>query len=86
MGGLGNTTLTQQVYNHAKARFQCHAWVQVPQPYKREEIQRTLIMELLESTRSSVPGEIHTMDEGKLTNKLREYLKENKYLVIFDDV
>ncbi|XP_024018741.1 disease resistance protein RPM1 [Morus notabilis] len=86
MGGLGKTTLAQQVYNHVQGGFQCHAWVQVPEPYRREEILRTLIMGLFESTKASVPTEIHSMDEGKLTNIIRVYLKDKKYLVIFDDV
>ncbi|GMN59093.1 hypothetical protein TIFTF001_028182 [Ficus carica] len=86
MGGLGKTTLAQQVYKHMQGSFQCHAWVQVPQQYNKAEILRTLITEFYESTKESVPGEIDTMEEGKLTSKLREYLQGKKYLVIFDDV
>ncbi|GMN22853.1 hypothetical protein TIFTF001_045719 [Ficus carica] len=86
MGGSGKTTLTQQVYDLVKERFQCHAWVEVPRQCRREEILSTLIRELFESTKVSVPSEIYAMDEGKLTDKLREYLKEKKYLVVFDDV
>ena len=86
MGGLGKTTLVQQVYNHVQGRFPCHAWVQVPLPYRRDEILRTLINELFGSTKSCVPCEVDTMDEGKLTNMLRQILKQKRYLVIFDDV
>ncbi|GMN68672.1 hypothetical protein TIFTF001_037728 [Ficus carica] len=86
IGGSGKTTLAHQVYDHVKGRFQCYAWVEMPQPYGREEILRILISELFDSTKASVPGEIHTMDMGKLTSKLREFLKGTKYLIIFDDV
>ncbi|GMN59087.1 hypothetical protein TIFTF001_028186, partial [Ficus carica] len=86
MGGSGKTTRTHQVYDLVKGRFQCHAWVQLPRQCRREELLRILIRELFESTKVSVPSEIYAMDEEKLTDKLREYLKEKKYLVVFDDV
>ncbi|GMN59090.1 hypothetical protein TIFTF001_028183 [Ficus carica] len=86
MGGSGKSTLTHQVYDLVKVKFQCHAWVEVPRQCRREELLRILIRELFESTKVSVPSEINAMDGGKLTDKLREYLKEKKYLVVFDDV
>ncbi|GMN54327.1 hypothetical protein TIFTF001_023450 [Ficus carica] len=32
-GGLGKTTLANQIYVHAKGHFDCHAWVEVTQSY-----------------------------------------------------
>ncbi|GMN65164.1 hypothetical protein TIFTF001_034233 [Ficus carica] len=85
-GGSGKTTLAEEVYNYVQGRFDCHAWVEVHKPYRVEEILRTLITELYELNKASVPGSIQTMNEKKLVHTLKEFLKEKKYLVIFDDV
>lgn len=82
----GKTTPVQQVYDHLKGSFQSYAWVEVPQRYGREEKLRTLIIELFESNKTSVPVEIHTMGLRKLISTLREFLKGNECLVIFDGV
>ncbi|GMN64480.1 hypothetical protein TIFTF001_033552 [Ficus carica] len=85
-GGSGKTTLAEQVYNYVQGRFDCHAWVEVHKPYSVDEILRTLITELYELNKASVPGSIQRMNENKLVHTLKEFLKEKKYLVIFDDV
>ncbi|GMN69293.1 hypothetical protein TIFTF001_038341 [Ficus carica] len=85
-GGSGKSTLAQQVYDHVKEMFDCHAWVDVRTPYGVVEILRTVITELYKSNEESVPGAIQTMNQKNLICTLKEFLKGKKYLVIFDDV
>ncbi|PON53702.1 NB-ARC domain, LRR domain containing protein, partial [Parasponia andersonii] len=86
MGGLGKTTLVQQVYDRVKGQFDCHAWISVSQSYKIEELLRNLMKKFCESKKEIAPSGIDEMDEETLTARLREYLPEKNYLVVLDDV
>ncbi|XP_062078201.1 disease resistance protein RPM1-like [Humulus lupulus] len=86
MGGLGKTTLANRVYVHTKDSFDCHAWIEVSQSYQRVELLQMLVKKFYESREESVPKGLDAMDEIILTTKLRDYLREKSYLVIFDDV
>uniref|UniRef100_A0A803Q8Q5 Uncharacterized protein n=1 Tax=Cannabis sativa TaxID=3483 RepID=A0A803Q8Q5_CANSA len=86
MGGLGKTTLANQVYVHTKNSFDCYAWIEVSQTYKRAEILRILVKKFYELREECVPKGLDAMEESILTTKIRDYLCEKSYLVIFDDV
>ncbi|PON38691.1 NB-ARC domain, LRR domain containing protein [Parasponia andersonii] len=86
MGGLGKTTLAHQVYVHTKESFDCHAWIEVSQSYKKVELLQKLMKKFYEARNEHVPEGIDGMDETTVMTKLREYLQGKKYLVIFDDV
>ncbi|KAF4352991.1 hypothetical protein F8388_008412 [Cannabis sativa] len=86
MGGLGKTTLANQVFVHTKNSFDCYAWIEVSQTYKRAEILRILVKKFYESREECVPKALDAMEESILTTKIRDYLCEKSYLVIFDDV
>ncbi|KAL7209224.1 hypothetical protein ACSBR1_030873 [Camellia fascicularis] len=82
MGGIGKTTLAKKVYDSQKvvAHFNRKAWITVSQSYKPEELLKTMIKEL--------SGIYVLPDEGieSLIVKLRGYLSEKRYLMVFDDV
>ncbi|CAL5347913.1 unnamed protein product [Camellia sinensis] len=82
MGGIGKTTFAKKVYDSQEmvAHFNCKAWVTVSQLCKPEELLKTMIKELL--------GIYVLLDEGieSLIVKLREYLSEKRYVIVFDDV
>ncbi|KAJ9681492.1 hypothetical protein PVL29_020387 [Vitis rotundifolia] len=87
MGGLGKTTLAKKVYNHSdvKQHFDCHAWVYVSQEFKAREILLGIafcVMPLSDEEKK----EVKEMEAAVLGRKVREYLKEKKYLVAMDDV
>ncbi|CAL5415992.1 unnamed protein product [Camellia sinensis] len=82
MGGIGKTTLAKKVYDNQEvvAHFNCKAWITVSQSYKPEELLKKLIEQL--------SGIYVLPDEGieSLIVKLRGYLSEKRYVIVFDDV
>ncbi|KAA8521629.1 hypothetical protein F0562_012302 [Nyssa sinensis] len=86
MGGLGKTTLAKKVYDNQTRQFRCHAWIVVSQSYKEEEVLRTMIKQFHESTNESPPQGIDAMEKRSLIDKVREFLQQKRYLVVFDDV
>ncbi|PAN20817.1 hypothetical protein PAHAL_3G413400 [Panicum hallii] len=78
-GGLGKTTLANQVYNKIKGQFDCTAFVPVSRSPVIKKILRDLLAELGSKTSASD-------DERQLINELREYLQDKRYLIIVDDI
>ncbi|KAK4575634.1 hypothetical protein RGQ29_026553 [Quercus rubra] len=88
MGGLGKTTLAKKVYDNqmVKGHFDCHAWISVSQSYKIEDLLRNIIKQFYEGRKEPPLSRIDAMDEQLLANKLRDYLQQKRYVVVFDDV
>ncbi|KAF8400590.1 hypothetical protein HHK36_013889 [Tetracentron sinense] len=86
MGGLGKTTLAKKVYNtsEVKGHFDCQAWITVSQEYSM----RMLLLNVLRSV--ALPEEdiekAQKMDVEELGKRVRENLKERRYLIIVDDI
>ncbi|KAJ9681491.1 hypothetical protein PVL29_020386 [Vitis rotundifolia] len=83
MGGLGKTTLAKKVYNQrdVQQHFDCKAWVYVSQEFRAREILLDIANRFM-----SLSDKEKEMRESELGEKLCEYLKEKKYLVVMDDV
>ena len=83
MGGLGKTTLAKKVYNQrdVQQHFDCKAWVYVSQEFRAREILLDIANRFM-----SLSEKEKEMRESELGEKLCEYLKEKKYLVVMDDV
>jgi disease resistance protein RPM1 len=88
MGGLGKTTLAKKVYDHQKVRghFDCHAWIPVSQSYNTEHLLRSMIKQFCKARMEYPPVGLDEMDEELLINELRNYLRQKRYVVVFDDV
>ncbi|CAL5416961.1 unnamed protein product [Camellia sinensis] len=86
MAGVGKTTLANKVYDSQQvdAHFHCKAWFSISQSYKPDELLKTMIKKLLEKV--PLDKGIDSMDQKSLIDKLREYLKEKRYVIVFDDV
>ncbi|XP_028052379.1 disease resistance protein RPM1-like [Camellia sinensis] len=84
MGGIGKTTLAKKVYDSQEvvAHFNCKAWITVSQSYKPEELLKTMIKELSGDDVLPLPNE----GIDSLIAKLRGYLCEKRYVIVFDDV
>ncbi|KAJ1274139.1 hypothetical protein BS78_05G039600 [Paspalum vaginatum] len=79
-GGLGKTTLANEVYRDLSGSFTCKAIISVSQ--------RPEMMSLLKSLFSKVSGqEADRFDDPKdLIDNLREYLQGKRYLIVVDDL
>ncbi|XP_050248793.1 disease resistance protein RPM1-like [Quercus robur] len=88
IGGLGKTTLVKKVFDNEKVatHFDCHAWINVSQSYKMESLLRDTIKQLYKARKEFAPYEIDTMKETSLMEELSKYLRELRYLVVFDDL
>ncbi|XP_028095805.1 disease resistance protein RPM1-like isoform X1 [Camellia sinensis] len=88
MGGVGKTTLVKKVYDSqvVKKYFNCHAWITVSQSFTTAELLRAALKDFLEETQEPIPEGLDTMGEIQLINKLRDYLQQKRYVVVFDDV
>ncbi|CAL5022720.1 unnamed protein product [Urochloa decumbens] len=77
--GLGKTTLANQVYQKIKGDFQCNAFISVSQnPQMKDALMKI----------SSQVGATTSMadDELILVGKLRDRLKDKRYIVVVDDI
>ncbi|CAL5090187.1 unnamed protein product [Urochloa decumbens] len=78
-GGIGKTTLANQVYNAIKGRYDCTAFV----PVSRIPNMAKILSDILDGI-----GWYSTSldDENKLISRLREYLQDKRYLIVIDDI
>ncbi|KAL0000471.1 hypothetical protein SO802_014252 [Lithocarpus litseifolius] len=88
IGGVGKTTLVKKVYDNKKvvAHFNCRAWITVSQSYKREDLFRNMIKQFYEARKEFAPKEIDKMEEISLITVLRQYLHEQRYIIVADDL
>ncbi|XP_027180482.1 disease resistance protein RPM1-like [Coffea eugenioides] len=88
MGGLGKTTLVKKVYDDAtvKKQFQSHAWITVSQHFQFNVIIKNLIQQLFDEIRQPVPPQVESMDRVRLSEFVRDFLKERRYILVLDDV
>ncbi|KAE8787111.1 putative late blight resistance protein-R1B-14-like protein [Hordeum vulgare] len=78
-GGLGKTTLANEVYRKLKENFDCSAFVPVSQKPDIPKLLSNLLSQL------GIVSSIHA-DASDLLNKLREHLQDKRYLIIVDDI
>ncbi|PHT27731.1 hypothetical protein CQW23_32669 [Capsicum baccatum] len=81
MGGIGKTTLANEVYNDAciRSHFDVCAWASISQQHNVKEI----LLSLLRSTKSD---SFDMNDEAELANMLQKSLKGKRYLIVLDDM
>ncbi|XP_051195555.1 disease resistance protein RGA5-like [Lolium perenne] len=79
-GGLGKTTLVNEVYRSLKGDFDCRAFVSVSQKPDITKLIHSLLSELRSETSSQI------CEFSVLLNTLREYLRHKRYLIIIDDI
>ncbi|PHU08326.1 hypothetical protein BC332_24815 [Capsicum chinense] len=83
MGGIGKTTLAEEVYNHKPilCHFDVHAWATVSQQHNKKEI----LLGLLHST-IKMDDTVKMKSEAELADKLQKSLKRTRYLIVLDDI
>ncbi|VAH12771.1 unnamed protein product [Triticum turgidum subsp. durum] len=83
-GGLGKTTLANEVYRNIQGHFDCHAFVSVSQKPDTKKIIKDLISQV--SRKDEFTKDMESWDEKKSIGKLKELLQDKRYLVIIDDI
>ncbi|GAU42459.1 hypothetical protein TSUD_235290, partial [Trifolium subterraneum] len=89
MGGLGKTTLAKQVYDDPEVKkcFRIHAWVNLSQSFKMEEILKDLAQQLHNVIGKPAPESIGMMKIENLKEFIKNFLQRSKkYLIVLDDV
>ncbi|KAF8394127.1 hypothetical protein HHK36_020332 [Tetracentron sinense] len=88
MGGSGKTTLIKKVYDHqsVKEYFQHHAWINVSQSFKINELLKDMIKQLWSEIQQPGPEAVGTMDEIELKTIVKDFLQQKRYVVILDDI
>ncbi|VAI62967.1 unnamed protein product [Triticum turgidum subsp. durum] len=83
-GGFGKTTLAREVYRKIQGHFDCQAFVSVSQKPNVKKIMMDLISQL-PCKEDFVKG-IDIWDETICIAKLKELLKDKRYLIVIDDI
>ncbi|KAK4400120.1 putative late blight resistance proteinR1A-10 [Sesamum angolense] len=83
MGGLGKTTLARKVYMDPSIEyhFYLRAWVYVSQEYSRREVFRGILESL-----GLMNDQMLNMSDDWLAEELCRHLRNNRYLIVIDDV
>ncbi|KAJ4794817.1 Disease resistance protein RPP13 [Rhynchospora pubera] len=81
LGGLGKTTLARKVCNSGDVseKFGKPIWITISQAYDLLKILQNIAKDL-----GILSG--NTEDKKELAIKIRKFLEENRYLIVFDDV
>ncbi|VAI52362.1 unnamed protein product [Triticum turgidum subsp. durum] len=82
-GGLGKTTLAKAVYDRLQTQFEYTAFVPVGRNPEVKKVLRDILLELDKSERI---GDVATLDERQLIDKLRQRLENARYLIVIDDI
>ncbi|KAL6641751.1 hypothetical protein ACP70R_019932 [Stipagrostis hirtigluma subsp. patula] len=78
-GGLGKTTLANQVYSQIKEQFECRAFVSVSQKPDIPKLLRKILLE------TNGPASSHTNELDDLNN-VKEHLRNKRYFIVIDDL
>nr|ATE88463.1 Sr13 [Triticum turgidum subsp. durum] len=81
-GGMGKTTLANQVYQELKEKFKCKAFISVSRNPDMTNILRTLLSEVgCQDYADTEAGSIQ-----QLIRKITDYLAEKRYIIVIDDI
>ncbi|KAJ1266597.1 hypothetical protein BS78_08G164800 [Paspalum vaginatum] len=83
-GGLGKTTLANEIYRKIEGQFQCRAFVSVSQKPNIRKILRTVLSKV-----GFVPPENTNMEqweESELISTLQKFLLDKRYFIVVDDI
>ncbi|TVU48847.1 hypothetical protein EJB05_00126, partial [Eragrostis curvula] len=83
-GGLGKTTLANEVYRQLEGQFQCRALVSVSQKPNIRKILRTMLLQVGFVAPEHTNMEI--WDEPELIAALQKFLLVKRYFIVIDDI
>ncbi|OQU79713.1 putative disease resistance RPP13-like protein 3 [Sorghum bicolor] len=83
-GGLGKTTLANEIYRKLQGEFQCRAFVSVSQNPNIRKIMKTMLSQV-----GYVPSKdinIELWEDSEFISALQNFLQEQRYLIVIDDI
>ncbi|XP_015698018.1 disease resistance protein RGA5-like [Oryza brachyantha] len=80
-GGLGKTTLANQVYQKFGKQFDCKAFVSLSQHPDMGMIFQTILYQVNDEAVRTRSG-----DKEQVINELRAFLKNKRYFIVIDDI
>ncbi|GJM95075.1 hypothetical protein PR202_ga11772 [Eleusine coracana subsp. coracana] len=83
-GGLGKTTLANEIYRKLEGQFQCRALVSVSQKPNMRKILRSMLLQA--GFVAPEHTDVEIWDELELIAALRKFLFEKRYFVVIDDI
>lgn len=86
MGGQGKTTLAKIVFDSKEVieYFNFRVWITVSR-HTDEELLRDMLQNIYKQTGED-PCEISEMDRKSLIDKVRDFLQNKRYIILFDEV
>lgn len=84
MGGIGKSTLVNNVFRKEASKFECHAWVSVSQSYNMYDIWRSMLKEIYSKEKKEFDAE--KMTGAEMQMELKKILETKQYLIVLDDV
>ncbi|CAL4891646.1 unnamed protein product [Urochloa decumbens] len=81
-GGLGKTTLVNEVYRRLESQFQCRAFVSLSQQPDVKKILRNILCQVSQQEHDNM----EIWDEEKIINAIRDFLQRKRYLIVIDDI
>lgn len=81
-GGLGKTTVVNQVYINIAEKFDCQASVSLSQNPDMVNILRSILSQV----KKDECGSTSSCDKELLINELRDFLKDKRYFIVIDDI
>ncbi|XP_037450156.1 disease resistance protein PIK6-NP-like [Triticum dicoccoides] len=81
-GGMGKTTLANQVYLELKEKFECQAFCSVSQHPDMIKVLRTILSEVAKKDYAITEA----MDAQQLIFKISRFLENKSYFIVVDDI
>jgi disease resistance protein RPM1 len=81
-GGMGKTTLANQVYQELKGKFECQAFLSVSRNPDMMNIMRTILSEV--SNQRYADTEAGSIQQ--LVSKINDFLADKRYFIVVDDI
>uniref|UniRef100_A0A0A9CVP8 AAA+ ATPase domain-containing protein n=1 Tax=Arundo donax TaxID=35708 RepID=A0A0A9CVP8_ARUDO len=83
-GGLGKTTLANEIYRKLEGKFKCRALVFVSQKPNIRRILRMILSQV--GFKAPEHTNMETWDAYEMITALREFLLDKRYLIVIDDI
>ncbi|KAL9236373.1 hypothetical protein vseg_011053 [Gypsophila vaccaria] len=88
MGGIGKSTLARELFHHAplKEHYDGFAWAYISQQLQLASVCREILLQLIPECNTQKRNIVQGLQDSQLPEKLYEMLKQQKCLIVIDDV